>query len=133
VVFAAALLLSVLAFVLSAGYSLRALVRFRTWSRADPAKFWHQRDADLKAELTKRTAWLFRDFAYNWEVSDVKNRNVDLALRYLVAALAGIGFSQRFFLRRCSVDRRLPWPTADAMEPAACTNTSQTSGARPFF
>jgi hypothetical protein len=37
-----------------------------------------------------RAAHLLEDFAANWEISDVKNRTVDLALRCLVAALVGI-------------------------------------------
>ena len=37
-----------------------------------------------------RAAHLLEDFAANWEISDVKNRTVHLALRCLVAALVGI-------------------------------------------
>lgn len=39
-----------------------------------------------------RAAHLLEDFAGNWEIAHLKNRLVDLALRWLVLALAAIVF-----------------------------------------
>ena len=76
-------------FVLSAVYALRALVATRTWNWSDP----HDLRPDVNTQyerLGRRAAGLLHDFAGNWEISDLKNRNVDLALRCLIAALFGI-------------------------------------------
>jgi hypothetical protein len=41
-------------------------------------------------QLGMRAAHLLEDFGKKWEISDVNDRNVDLALRSLLAALAGM-------------------------------------------
>jgi hypothetical protein len=77
-------------FVLSAFYALRALVSTRQWNFSlpwdlpvDPA------ENDTK-RLGMRAAHLLEDFAANWEIADLKNRNVDTSLVCLLVALAGI-------------------------------------------
>jgi hypothetical protein len=93
VCFAAGLLFTTLAFVFAATYSLRALVseRTRTWNWNDPGKMWIVfGEHDPGRQLMLRAAQRLSEFASNWEISDLKNRNVDNALRCLIAALTGI-------------------------------------------
>ena len=47
-------------------------------------------DADGIQRQRLRAAYLLKDFAANWEISDLKNRCVDMALRWLVVGLIGI-------------------------------------------
>jgi hypothetical protein len=77
-------------FVLSALYSLRALVVTRTWNWSEPPDLLRDPDGPRETQLGWRAAHLLEDFGANWEVTDVKNRTVHLALRCLVAALVGI-------------------------------------------
>jgi hypothetical protein len=77
-------------FVLSALYSLRALVVTRTWNWSEPFDLPRDPDEPLPMQLGMRAAHLLQDFGANWEITDVKNRTVHLALRCLVAALVGI-------------------------------------------
>ena len=74
------------AFVASAVYALVALVRYREWNWSE---MWDlPREAESSAELKRsRAAHLLQNFRGNWEISDVKNRHVDNALRFLIAAL----------------------------------------------
>ena len=93
VCFAVGLLFTTLAFVLTAIYALRALVskRTRTWNWNDPTKMWLVfGEKDPGRFLMLDAAQRLSEFASNWEISDLKNRNVDNALRCLIAALAGI-------------------------------------------
>jgi hypothetical protein len=96
--FSVVLFLAVILFTLSAVYALRSLVIFRKAAAIDPRKMLYQRDLDLASELQKRAAGLMHDFSYNWEVSEVKNYNVDLAVRCLVAALMCIGVLAGLFV-----------------------------------
>jgi hypothetical protein len=82
------------AFVASAAYALIALVRYRRWVWSE---LWDlpKRRSDgevFSADQLKlnRAAVLLYNFPGNWEVSDVKNRHVDNALRCLLAALASL-------------------------------------------
>jgi hypothetical protein len=77
-------------FVLSAWYSLRALVATRAWVWSLPYDLPLDPHESLPTQLGMRAAHLLEDFGANWEISDVKNRTVDVALRCLVAALVGI-------------------------------------------
>lgn len=88
--FAIVLCATTVAFIVSAIFALRALVGTRTlaWSNIhdlplDPNEPRAQR-------LGMRAAHLLEDFAFNWEISDLKNRNVDRALVFLTVALIGI-------------------------------------------
>ena len=91
--FAIVLCATTVFFVLSAFYALRALVATRTWHWSSPHDL--PRDAgELRdKQLGMRAAHLLSAFAGNWEISDLKNRNVDNALRSLLLALVGIAFS----------------------------------------
>lgn len=88
--FAIGLVVTTAAFVLSAFYALRALVSTRVWSWSEPLDLPVSQEEDRKTQLGMRAAHLLQDFAGNWEISDLKNRLVDLALRWLVLALAAI-------------------------------------------
>jgi Ca2+/Na+ antiporter len=77
-------------FVLSAIYSLRALVVTRTWNWSEPFDLPRNPDDSRETQLGWRAAHLLEDFGANWEISLVKDRTVDLALLCLVAALVGI-------------------------------------------
>lgn len=79
------------AFVASAAYALIALVRYRSWNWSELHDLPKQRDnQQFTADQLKRTraATLLHNFRRNWEISDVKNRHVDNALRWLLTALA---------------------------------------------
>jgi hypothetical protein len=88
--FAIGLVVTTAAFVLSVFYALRALVSARVWSWSEPFDLPVSEDEDRKTQLGMRAAHLLQDFAGNWEISDLKNRLVDLALRWLLLALAAI-------------------------------------------
>lgn len=89
------------AFVASAAYALIALVRYRSWNwselwdlptprpEADESSTPGQHPGGFSADELKRNraALLVHNFTGNWEISDVKNRHVDNALRCLMAAL----------------------------------------------
>ena len=81
------------AFVASAAYALIALVRYRRWNWSDlwdlPKPRTGAGTGGFSADELKlnRAAFLLHNFTGNWEVSDVKNRHVDNALRCLLAAL----------------------------------------------
>ncbi|MCW2626463.1 MAG: hypothetical protein QOF66_4888 [Mycobacterium sp.] len=80
-------------FVLSAVYALRALAgrRGRTWHWETPYTLERDRvELTDVQRLTKRSADLLNDFAFNWEISDLKNRYVDNALLCLTLALCGV-------------------------------------------
>jgi hypothetical protein len=80
-------------FVLSAVYALRALAgrRGRTWHWETPYTLERDRvDLTDVERLTTRSADLLNDFAFNWEISDLKNRYVDNALLCLTLALCGV-------------------------------------------
>jgi hypothetical protein len=80
------------AFVLSAFYALRALVATRRWNSDRPADLPIDNSESRGTQLGMRAAHLLEDFAGNWEIAHLKNRLVDLALRWLVLALAAIVF-----------------------------------------
>lgn len=84
------LFLTTLFFVASATYALRALVATRHWYWSYPRDLPGKPDEPLALQLSMRSVNLLQDFAGNWEIADLKNRNVDLALRCLVAALGGL-------------------------------------------
>jgi hypothetical protein len=101
IVLAALVFATATAFVASAAYALVALVRYRKWNWSD---LWDlptprpdtdessasgQRNHRFTADELKRSraAFLLHNFTGNWEISDVKNRHVDNALRCLLAAL----------------------------------------------
>lgn len=88
--FAAILCVTTVLFVASAGYALRALIATRVWNWSEPYDLPVDPNEPLPKQLGMRAAHLLEDFAGNWEISDVKNRTVDVALRCLVAALCGI-------------------------------------------
>ncbi len=77
-------------FVLSAAYALRALVRTRITNWEDPHDLPRLGGESLDKQLGMRAAHLLFGFGGNWEISDLKNRNVDNALRCLFVALVGI-------------------------------------------
>ncbi len=77
-------------FIASAIYALRALVATRTWKWNDPHELPLDPTEPREKQLGMRAAHTLHHFAYNWEISDLKNRNVDNALRALIAALLGI-------------------------------------------
>jgi hypothetical protein len=74
------------AFVASAVYALTALVRYREWNWSE---MWDlPRETGSASNLKReRAAFLLQNFRRNWEISDVKNRCVENALRCLIAAL----------------------------------------------
>ncbi len=90
VMFAAVLLVTTVAFVISATYALRALAGSRVWQWSLPTDLPLDHTEPRAKQLGMRAAHLLEDFAYNWEISDLKNRNVDNALRSLLVGLAGI-------------------------------------------
>ncbi len=101
VVLAALVFAAAAAFVVSAAYALIALVRYRKWNWSDlwdlpkprsengeDSKSGPRGHAFTADELKRnRAAFLLHNFTGNWEISDVKNRYVDNALRCLLAAL----------------------------------------------
>jgi hypothetical protein len=74
------------AFVIAAVYALVALVRHRKWTWAE---MWDLPTQAVSGEELNRNraAYLLHNFRWNWEISDVKNRCVDNALRSLIVAL----------------------------------------------
>lgn len=86
--------LTTVSFVFSAVFALRALVATRTWNWSNLHDLDKLRDMDPApnedAKVRWRAALLLHRLAFNWEISDLKNRNVDLALRCLMIALVGI-------------------------------------------
>jgi hypothetical protein len=90
VLLAAILLATTFAFGLSALYALRALVATRTWNWSKPTDLPLDEYESRPKQLGMRAAHLLEDFAGNWEISDQKNRTVDLSLRMLVAGLVGL-------------------------------------------
>jgi hypothetical protein len=87
---AVVLFLTTVFFVLSAGYALRALVATRQWNWSSPFDLPTEAGESLEKRLGMRAAHLLEDFAANWEISDLKNRNVDTSLICLFVALLGI-------------------------------------------
>lgn len=91
IVLAALIFAAAAAFVASAAYALIALVRYRSWNWSElwdlPAS--RRGGTPFSADELKRNraAFLLHNFTGNWEISDVKNRHVDNALRCLLAAL----------------------------------------------
>jgi len=80
-------------FALSATYALRALAGkdCRRWKWEDPYALARKRiELSPTERITRRSAALLDAFAYNWEISDLKNRAVDNALRCLTIALGGV-------------------------------------------
>lgn len=96
---ALAILFAVLMFVLSAGYALWSLVGIRVWNRTNPHDLDSMKDIDVEEWPIKRAAQTLFDFGYNWEISDQKNRYVDLALRFLGAALVGVALFALMLVR----------------------------------
>lgn len=89
-IFAAVLAFTTAAFVISAAYALMALVKTRFWRWARPDHLDEVKHADAATRYAVRSAHLLDDFAFNWEVSVLKNHLVDKALWALIVALAGI-------------------------------------------
>jgi hypothetical protein len=90
IAFAAVLAATTIAFVVSAAYALTALVNTRHWRWSAPD---HLDGAIGKSAAVRygiRSAHLLDDFAFNWEVSVLKNHLVDKALWSLIVALVGI-------------------------------------------
>jgi hypothetical protein len=99
IVLAALVLATAAAFVVSAAYALIALVRYRSWNwselrdlpkpRSETGEGSTSEGHTFTADELKRNraAFLLHNFTRNWEISDVKNRHVDNALRCLLAAL----------------------------------------------
>jgi hypothetical protein len=89
IVLAALVVATAAAFVTSAAYALVALVRYRSWNWSEPWDLPKTPPAGFTADELKRrrAAYLLHNFFGNWEISDVKNRHVDNALRCLLAAL----------------------------------------------
>jgi hypothetical protein len=79
-----------LSFVLSAAYALRALVAARHWRYSDLHGLDNGTGKSVHEQLGMRAAHLIDNFAYNWEVADLKNRLVSNALALLLLALLGI-------------------------------------------
>ena len=95
VAFAMVLFATTVSFVFSAVYALRALVGTHQWNWTKPPeldKYAHDVHEDEEGIQRQRlrAAYLLKDFAANWEISDLKNRCVDMALRWLVVGLIGI-------------------------------------------
>lgn len=91
--FAVGLVLTTGSFVLAAIYALRALVSkpARTWNWLTPSNMWQcAAEPTPERRLGRRAALLLSQFAANWEIADLKNRNIDNALRCLVCALLGL-------------------------------------------
>jgi hypothetical protein len=89
IVLAALVFATTAAFVASASYALVALVRYRKWNWSDLWDLPASRPQAFSADELKRNraAFLLHNFTGNWEISEVKNRHVDNALRCLLAAL----------------------------------------------
>lgn len=90
----ASFVLVVASFVFSALYALYSLTR-RKWSSAMPEPGWlppkaHTAFQSLEEQLGDLAAATLNSFGFNWEISDLKNRLVDRALWFLVAALLGL-------------------------------------------
>lgn len=80
-------------FALSATYALRALAGrdCRRWKWEDPKALARTMiDLSPTERIARRSAGLLDDFAYNWEISDLKNRLVDNALFCLTFALGSV-------------------------------------------
>jgi hypothetical protein len=96
IAFASVLFATTLLFIGSAYCALRALVRRRDWSWLDPHSLrsappgLDRHEASRQHLLGVRATHLLENFAYNWEVSDLKNRYVDRAFIFLLAGLGGI-------------------------------------------
>jgi hypothetical protein len=88
--FAIGLCVTSAAFVLSAFYALRALVATRVWHWSQPFDLPICISEPSPKRLGMRATHLLQGFAGNWEISDLKNRLVDLALRWLLLALTTI-------------------------------------------
>jgi|SRR5689334_20470953 len=88
--FAIVLAFTTAAFVVSATYTLYALVKTRYWRWARPDHLDALKQQPAAVRYGVRSAHLLDDFAFNWEVSVLKNHLVDKALWALIAALAGI-------------------------------------------
>jgi hypothetical protein len=91
--FAVGLCLTTLLFVLAAIYALRALVskEARRWNWLSPRDMWKSAaEPTYERRLGMQGARILNDFAGNWELADLKNRNIDNALRSLVSALLGL-------------------------------------------
>jgi hypothetical protein len=88
--FAFVLFATTLLFVGSAIYALQALVATRQWDWSMPDQLPRDPSEELEVQLSMRAAHLLEDFGGNWEISDLMNRTVDLALKFLLAALVGI-------------------------------------------
>jgi len=89
-IFAAVLCVVTVAFIGSAIFALRALVATRGWNWSDPHEMPPGVPATRQRRIGMRAANRLSAFAFNWEVSDLKNRCVDRALQFLVVALVGI-------------------------------------------
>ncbi|MEA2439360.1 MAG: hypothetical protein QOH76_784 [Thermoleophilaceae bacterium] len=88
--FAIGLCVTTVGFVLSALYALGALVATRVWLWSDPHDLPSDPGESREMRIGMRAAHLLAGYAGNWEISDVKNRLVDLALRWLIVALAAM-------------------------------------------
>ncbi|HEX5925197.1 MAG TPA: hypothetical protein VFY45_15300 [Baekduia sp.] len=84
------LTVTTVAFVISAVYALRALVATRKFDWPHPGDLKRVSATDAVERLQLRAALSLHDFAYNWEVSELKNRCVDRAGQLLVIALLGL-------------------------------------------
>jgi hypothetical protein len=89
-IFAAVLCVVTVAFILSAIFALRALVVTRTWNWSDPFEMPPDSTDRREEKIGMRAASRLSAFAFNWEISDLKNRCVDRALQLLLVALVGI-------------------------------------------
>jgi hypothetical protein len=98
--FAIILVVTTVAFVVSAFYALMALVGARRWNWTQPPDVTSLLPPDEKLpcddkqkeikQLHHRAAHLLDDFAGNWEIADVKTRHVATALFWLLIGLSGI-------------------------------------------
>ncbi|HEY8717125.1 hypothetical protein [Pengzhenrongella sp.] len=91
--FAIVLCLTTGLFVLAALYSLRALVSKKTryWKWIDPNDLWAiLGESTAEGRTGLRAARLLDNFASNWEIADLKNRNIDNALRCVLCALSAL-------------------------------------------
>jgi hypothetical protein len=77
-------------FVLSALYALRALVATRAWNWSNPMDLPHNKAETRDKQIGMRAAHLLVAFGGNWEISELKNDNVNNALKCLLSALCGI-------------------------------------------
>lgn len=91
--FAVGLFIATAFFVLAAVYSLRALVskRTRTWNWLSPIDMWRcAKEPNAELRLGRKAAQILDNFAANWEIADLKNRNIDNSLRCLIVALLSL-------------------------------------------